>query len=103
MLWALRSNHPHNPAPDELYTTDHHNVADGLTTLARTVSAFDAVALSESKRALDAMPASISGWRPSFEYGLSIYARIRSLSAAQGEGLSRFSAGEKNPGQGRLT
>src|SRR5246500_5811412 len=44
--------------------------------LARTVSAFDAVALSESNAALDAMPASISGWRPSFEYGLSINARI---------------------------
>src|SRR6516165_315400 len=33
VLWALRSNHPHNPAPDELYSTDHHNIADGLTTL----------------------------------------------------------------------
>ena len=33
VLWALRSNHPHNPAPDELYSTDHHNVADGLSTL----------------------------------------------------------------------
>ena len=33
VLWALRSNHTHNPAPDELYSTDHHNVADGLTTL----------------------------------------------------------------------
>ncbi len=33
VLWALRTNHPHNPAPDELYSTDHHNVADGLTTL----------------------------------------------------------------------
>jgi type IV secretion system protein VirB10 len=33
VLWALRSNHPHNPAPDELYSTNHHNVADGLTTL----------------------------------------------------------------------
>jgi type IV secretion system protein TrbI len=33
VLWALRSNHPHNPTPDELYSTDHHNVADGLTTL----------------------------------------------------------------------
>ena len=33
VLWALRSNHPHNPVPDELYSTDHHNVADGLTTL----------------------------------------------------------------------
>src|SRR6185312_9245094 len=33
VLWALRSNQPHNPAPDELYSTDHHNIADGLTTL----------------------------------------------------------------------
>ena len=33
VLWALRSNRPHSPAPDELYSTDHHNVADGLTTL----------------------------------------------------------------------
>ena len=33
VLWALRSNHPRNPAPDELYSTDHHNVADGLATL----------------------------------------------------------------------
>lgn len=33
VLWALRSNRPHNPAPDELFSTDHHNVADGLTTL----------------------------------------------------------------------
>ncbi|MBR0964008.1 TrbI/VirB10 family protein [Bradyrhizobium diazoefficiens] len=33
VLWALRSNHSHNPAPDELYSTDHHNVAEGLTTL----------------------------------------------------------------------
>jgi len=33
VLWALRSNQPRNPAPDELHSTDHHNVADGLTTL----------------------------------------------------------------------
>jgi type IV secretion system protein TrbI len=33
VLWALRSNRPHSPAPDELYSTDHHNVADGLTAL----------------------------------------------------------------------
>jgi type IV secretion system protein TrbI len=35
VLWALKSNRPHSPAPDELYSTDHHNVADGLTTLPR--------------------------------------------------------------------
>jgi type IV secretion system protein TrbI len=33
VLWALRSNQPHNPSSDELYSTDHHNLADGLTTL----------------------------------------------------------------------
>jgi type IV secretion system protein VirB10 len=33
VVWALRSSHPHNSAPDELYSTDHHNLADGLTTL----------------------------------------------------------------------
>jgi len=24
VLWALRGNYPHNPAPQELYSTDHH-------------------------------------------------------------------------------
>lgn len=38
VLWALQSNRPHNPAPDELYSTDHHSVADGLTTLPRDYS-----------------------------------------------------------------
>ncbi len=33
VLWALRGNRPHNPAPDELHSTDHHKVADGLATL----------------------------------------------------------------------
>jgi enoyl-CoA hydratase/carnithine racemase len=76
---------------------------DEADRLAKIVSAFDAVALSESKRALDTIPALMSGWRLSFEYGLSTNARIRSLSAAQAEGFSRFSAGERNPGQGRFT
>ncbi len=35
VLWALRSNQPHNSSPDELYSTDHHNVADGLSALPR--------------------------------------------------------------------
>jgi type IV secretory pathway VirB10-like protein len=39
VLWALRSNQPHNPSPDELYSTDHHNIADGLTTLPRDYAA----------------------------------------------------------------
>ena len=38
VLWALRSSHPQSPAPDELYSTDHHNVADGLTALPQDYS-----------------------------------------------------------------
>jgi type IV secretion system protein TrbI len=33
VIWALRDNHSHGPAADELYSTDHHNVADGLAAL----------------------------------------------------------------------
>ena len=34
-FWALQNNRSHTPAPSELYTTDHHNVADGLAGLPR--------------------------------------------------------------------
>ena len=30
VLWALQNNQKRGPAPEELHTTDHHNVADGL-------------------------------------------------------------------------
>lgn len=33
VLWALKSNPPHDPGPNELYNADHHNMADGLITL----------------------------------------------------------------------
>lgn len=35
VLWALQNNRSHISAPSELYTTDHHNVADGLSGLPR--------------------------------------------------------------------
>jgi type IV secretory pathway VirB10-like protein len=35
VLWALQNNRSHTSPPSELYTTDHHNVADGLTGLPR--------------------------------------------------------------------
>lgn len=35
ILWALQNNRSHPASPSELYTTDHHNVADGLTGLPR--------------------------------------------------------------------
>jgi len=33
VLWSLHNNRPPNQAADELYSTDHHNVADGITAL----------------------------------------------------------------------
>src|ERR1700758_1934779 len=44
--------------------------------LADKLSRFDAVALTESKHALDIVPRSISGWRQAFSYGMAINARI---------------------------
>jgi type IV secretory pathway VirB10-like protein len=35
VLWALRGNPPHHSTLDELYSTDHHSVADGLSVLPR--------------------------------------------------------------------
>ncbi len=35
IFWALQNNHSRTSTPSELYTTDHHNVADGLTGLPR--------------------------------------------------------------------
>ena len=33
VLWSLQNNRSRNQAADELYSIDHHNVADGITTL----------------------------------------------------------------------
>ncbi|GIQ75458.1 TrbI/VirB10 family protein [Bradyrhizobium sp. RD5-C2] len=33
VLWSLQTNRPRNSAADELYSTDHHSIADGITTL----------------------------------------------------------------------
>jgi type IV secretion system protein VirB10 len=35
VLWALQSSRTRGPASEELYSTDHHNVADGLAGLPR--------------------------------------------------------------------
>lgn len=35
LLWALQNNRHRGPVPGELYSTDHHNVADGLAELPR--------------------------------------------------------------------
>src|SRR3954466_11413327 len=33
VLWSLQSGRSRSQTADELYSTDHHNVADGITTL----------------------------------------------------------------------
>lgn len=33
VLWSLQNNRPRNQPADELYSTDHHNIADGITSL----------------------------------------------------------------------
>ncbi|OMI06909.1 conjugal transfer protein TraI [Bradyrhizobium brasilense] len=38
VLWALQSNRPLKQAAEELYSTDHHNVADGITALPKDYS-----------------------------------------------------------------
>ena len=35
VLWALQNNRARGPVSEELYSTDHHNVADGLAGLPR--------------------------------------------------------------------
>lgn len=45
--------------------------------LAARIAAFNPRALSETKQALDVIPARISEWRPAFEYGLDVNARLR--------------------------
>ncbi|MDE5446083.1 conjugal transfer protein TraI [Bradyrhizobium sp. CSA207] len=38
-LWALQGKRSQAPAPEELYSTDHHNVADEVTTLPKDYAA----------------------------------------------------------------
>src|SRR3954464_11562193 len=33
VLWSLQTNRPRNQTADELYSTDHHNLADGMEAL----------------------------------------------------------------------
>jgi len=78
----------------------HASLVSAFDALARHVAQFDAAALSESKRALDAVPRMTSEWSAALDYGQAVNARIREQSHAQAEGLARFSSGQANPGQG---
>jgi enoyl-CoA hydratase/carnithine racemase len=68
--------------------------------LAAQVARFDPVALAESKKALDRIPAIITDWQEAMDHGQMVNLTIRSKTTAQAEGSARFAAGIKNPGQG---
>ena len=68
--------------------------------IAQQVARFDGVALAESKKALDRIPAIITDWQEAMDHGQMVNLTIRSRTTAQAEGNARFAAGIKNPGQG---
>lgn len=68
--------------------------------IAQQVARFDAVALAESKKALDRIPAFITDFSEAMDHGQMVNLTIRSKTKAQAEGNQRFAAGIKNPGQG---
>jgi enoyl-CoA hydratase/carnithine racemase len=74
---------------------------DEAEALAAHISQFDAIALSESKAALEAIPTRIGDFAGGFDHGARVNAAISARSAGQTEGLSRFARGEANIGQGK--
>ncbi len=78
--------------PDQLLPT--------AQALAQKVAQFDAVALAQSKKALDRIPAFITNWQDAMDHGQLVNQMIRSKTRASEEGRARFAAGIKNPGQG---
>jgi len=68
--------------------------------IAAQLAQFDAVALAESKKALDRIPSFITDWQEAMDHGQMVNLTIRSKTNAQAEGNARFAAGIKNPGQG---
>lgn len=81
----------------------HDELMIAANAIAERVAAFDPVALSASKRAIDTIPASVTDWRSAFDFGELTNASIRELTDAQRGGLEKFGAGERNSGQGRIS
>ncbi|WP_217574361.1 enoyl-CoA hydratase/isomerase family protein [Streptomyces sp. GbtcB7] len=73
---------------------------DEVTALAERVASFDATGLEWSKRGLWKIPGEISEWTSAIAYGHEVADEIRARSTVLAEGLGRFAAGERNPGQG---
>jgi enoyl-CoA hydratase/carnithine racemase len=70
--------------------------------LAAHISQFDAIALEESKRALDQIPVVVD-WARAFNFGEETIGKIRGKTNAASAGLERFSRGERLAGQGVKT
>src|SRR5690606_13705744 len=51
--------------------------------LARRISQFDPAALTAAKKALDTIPATITNWRQSFQFGQLINAEIQQRSSVK--------------------
>lgn len=68
--------------------------------LAARLAGFDAVALAETKAALEKIPAEITQWRDAMAFGQTVNTRIREGTAAAAAGLAHFAAGGRHPGQG---
>lgn len=76
----------------------HDQLLPEAEALAQHICQFDAVLIDFAKKAirdLDLMP-----WDDGLVYGGYVGNMVRQQSNASGEGLDRFAAGEKNPGQG---
>ncbi|MGI5519277.1 enoyl-CoA hydratase/isomerase family protein [Streptomyces sp. CA-106131] len=68
--------------------------------VAEGVARFDATALEWAKKALWKIPGEISEWTAAIAFGHEVAGEISARSTALAEGLGRFRAGERNPGQG---
>jgi enoyl-CoA hydratase/carnithine racemase len=68
--------------------------------LAARIAGFDPIALREVKKAINHIPAQITGWREAMQYGNGVNVTIRQETTAAAEGLARFANGGRNPGQG---
>jgi enoyl-CoA hydratase/carnithine racemase len=76
-------------------------LAEAYDELALHIAQLDAVALTEAKRALEAVPNRISEWPAIMQYGSQVNDGIRARSQAQAKGLAQFAAGTPNVGQGQ--
>ncbi len=76
----------------------HDQLMPEAETLAKHICQFDPILIDFAKKAirdLDLMP-----WDDGLVYGGYIGDLVRQQSSASAEGLARFAAGQKNPGQG---